>query len=97
MTPGLLSKKLGVVDQKQPHLFKITQAIFCPFSEWRRELSVFERGNEWNWILKTWVCTEKKKMNEGHSATYDITEDKVQTQTDYRLFEGSLEIIKSYN
>ena len=36
-------------------------------------------------------------MNEGHSATYDITEDKVQTQTDYRLFEGSLEIIKSYN
>ena len=31
--------------------------------------------------IKKRVCTEKKIMNEGHCATYDITEDKVQTQT----------------
>ena len=28
-------------------------------------------------------------MNEGHSATYDITEDKVQTQTDFWGFAGN--------
>ena len=44
---------------------------------------IFQKGNEWNWILKRWVCTEKKIMNEGHCATYDITEDKVKTQTDF--------------
>ena len=44
---------------------------------------IFQKGNEWNWILKRWVCTEKKIMNEGHCETYDITEDKVQTQTDF--------------
>lgn len=33
--------------------------------------------------IKKMGVYRKKLMNEGHSATYDITEDKVQTQTDF--------------
>lgn len=49
--------------------------------ETRAECSIYFK-KEMSGIGKMGVY-RKKIMNEGHSATYDITEDKVQTQTDF--------------
>ena len=70
---------------------KITQAIFCLFSERRRELSaVYISKRKWVELdIKKMGVYRKKIMNEGHCATYDITEDKVQTQTDFWGFAGN--------
>ena len=61
------------------------------FSEWRRELSaVYISKRKWVELdIKKMGVYRKKIMNEGHSATYDITEDKVQTQTDFWGFAGN--------